>query len=82
MTQSQRTLLVATLLENDHEFKKLHQEHQVLEEQLAGFNGRVKLTPEDEMKRKNIQKRKLQQKDRMEEILRRAQDSGVGVAFA
>jgi uncharacterized protein YdcH (DUF465 family) len=82
MTHSERNLLIAGLLKKDHEFKKLYKEHEILEAQLDGFNGRVSLTPEDEVERKKIQKRKLQQKDRMEEILRNAQGSPGKVAFA
>lgn len=82
MTQSERNQLIAGLLKKDHEFKKLHKEHEVLEAQLERFNGRLGLTAEDEVERKKIQKLKLQQKDRMEAILREAQNSPKKAAFA
>lgn len=82
MTYRERDHLIAGLLKNDHEFKKLYKEHEVLEAQLASFNGRVGLSAEDEIERKKIQKKKLQQKDRMEEILRKAQNSPDRIVIA
>ena len=75
MTSYDREQIIAELLRENHEFKKLHKEHERLETQLEGLNGRVSLTASDEMERKNIQKKKLARKDRMEEILRQSQNS-------
>jgi len=52
------------------EFKKLGDEHKNLEKLLSGFNGKVYLTHEEEVEKKQVQKLKLQKKDRMAELVR------------
>ena len=65
-----RDQVVDRLLKNDFEFRQLYQEHQTLETRLREIDARRYLTVREEMERKQIQKQKLQGKDRMEEILR------------
>lgn len=61
--------LIQTLLEHDAELKALYEEHLDLERQLEDFNRRLYLTPEQEIARKQLQKRKLLGKDRIMQIL-------------
>ena len=63
--------LILTLLENDPQLKSYYEEHLVLERELAEFNRRLYLTPEQEMEKKQLQKRKLSGKDKIMEILDR-----------
>jgi len=48
----------------------LYREHIDFERQLEKYNHKPFLTPLEEMERKNLQKKKLQGRDRIEEILR------------
>ena len=61
--------LIQSLLVNDTELKRYYEEHVLLERQLAEFNRKLYLTPEQELEKKQLQKRKLQGKDRIMEIL-------------
>jgi hypothetical protein len=63
--------LIKTLVDRDPELKQHYQEHVALERQLAQFQGRTHLTPEEEVEKKRIQKLKLAGKDRMMDILSR-----------
>jgi len=63
--------LIKTLLDRDAELKQFYEEHVTLERQLADFQGRTHLTPEEEVEKKRIQKLKLAGKDRIMEILAR-----------
>ena len=55
---------------SNHEFRSLEEEHHGLEKELTGLLRRKILTPEEELQKKSIQKRKLAVKDRMGEIVR------------
>lgn len=58
-------------LRKEHqEFRKLFDEHYRLDEEIKGIVRRGILTPEEELKRKQLQIEKLHTKDRMEAILR------------
>ena len=61
-------LLEKVRTSND-EFRKLYDEHLVLKTRVEELNKMKYLTPEQEMEKKTIQKKKLQQKDRMNEIV-------------
>lgn len=63
--------LIKTLLDRDPELKQFYEEHVTLERQLADFQGRTHLTPEEEVEKKRIQKLKLAGKDKIMEILAR-----------
>jgi hypothetical protein len=63
--------LIRKLIPKDQELKRLWDEHLVYEEKLEQFNKRRYLSTEEEIRRKEIQKLKLQGKDKIEEILRR-----------
>jgi uncharacterized protein YdcH (DUF465 family) len=61
--------LIQSLLANDAELKQYYEEHLVLERQLAEFNRKLYMTPEQEIEKKELQKRKLIGKDRIMQIL-------------
>lgn len=62
--------IVRILVSENTEFKALGEQHRSLEEQLAEFDSRRYLSPDEEMERKRIQKLKLLKKDRMAELIR------------
>ncbi len=53
------------LLKENEDFKKLYQEHQSYDKKLKAFMTKGFLTEEDELKVKELKKRKLALKDRM-----------------
>ncbi len=53
------------LLTTDEEFKKLHEQHQEMEQMLAKFKGRLYLSPSEEAEVKRLKKKKLLRKDEM-----------------
>jgi uncharacterized protein YdcH (DUF465 family) len=61
--------LIQTLIPHDPELKQYYEEHLLLEAQLAEFNRKVYLTPEQDLEKKQLQKRKLSGKDRIMQIL-------------
>ena len=63
--------LIKTLLDSDPELREKYEEHVILERQLAEFQRRSHLSPEEEVEKKRIQKLKLAGKDRIMEILSR-----------
>ncbi|MGO9147883.1 MAG: DUF465 domain-containing protein [Desulfomonilia bacterium] len=63
--------LIRKIIPKDKELKKLWDEHQGYEDKLDQLNKRRYLSTEEEIRRKEIQKLKLQGKDKIEEILRR-----------
>jgi len=54
---------------SNNEFRKLYDEHLTLKSRVAELNKMKFLTPEQEIEKKTIQKKKLQQKDRMNKIV-------------
>ncbi len=62
-------LLISKHIKSDAELRKYVEDHKKLETELEWFNKRVYLTPEEEMEKKKLQKRKLLGKDRIHEIL-------------
>jgi uncharacterized protein YdcH (DUF465 family) len=63
--------LIQSLMDRDPELKSYYEEHLALERQLTEFNRRLYLTPEQEIEKKQLQKRKLSGKDKIMEILDR-----------
>ena len=59
------------LLQSDQEFRELFNQHHELEEHLLRFSAKPYLTEQEQFEEVNIKKRKLQLKDRMEDIIRR-----------
>lgn len=70
--------LIQSLLAHNPELKQYYDEHLALEQQLAEFNRKLYITPEQEIEKKELQKRKLIGKDRIMQILdkHRAPSSG------
>lgn len=62
--------LVEKLCEENPRFRKLYEEHGILERQLDDLDQKPFLTPAQEVERKKVQKLKLAGKDEMESILR------------
>jgi len=55
---------------DDHMLASLYNEHLEYERVLEKFNNKPYLTPSEEVERKNLQKKKLMGRDRIEMILR------------
>ena len=63
--------LKAELLRTDEEFHKLAVKHHELEDRLHELTGKHYLSEPEQLEEVTLKKRKLQLKDRMEDILRR-----------
>jgi len=61
--------VVCELCEKDPRFRKLYEEHQLLEKQLQRLDELSFLSNEQETERKKIQKMKLSGKDEMEQLI-------------
>ena len=61
--------LIRSLLDQDGELRRYYEEHVALEKQLATFQHKHYLTPEEEVEKKRLQKLKLVGKDHIMEIL-------------
>ena len=59
------------LLQTDEEFHQLAAQHHELEDRLHELTTKHHLSDPEQLERINLKKRKLQLKDRMEDILRR-----------
>ncbi len=75
MTGSQQ--LRENLLRTDEEFRRLAAQHRDLEARLGELSRQLYRTGQEELEKATLKKRKLQLKDRMEEILRQRRDPGV-----
>ena len=62
--------IINNLRTENHEFKKLEEEHKKLEDTLADIDKEKYLSAEEEIVRKKIQKQKLQFKDQMAKIVK------------
>lgn len=56
-------------LENNAELRRLYDEHEILQDELARFENRTFLTVNEEMELKRLKKKKLMGCDRMMQIL-------------
>lgn len=61
--------LIERWKDKEPELQRLWEEHLAFEDQLEAFNKRVYLSPEEQMDRKTIQKKKLKGRDQIERIL-------------
>jgi hypothetical protein len=61
---------IQQLCDQNARFRRLFEEHMILEKQLASMDQKPYLTPEEEFERKTVQKLKLAGKDEMIEICR------------
>ncbi len=65
------TELKTYLLQSDEEFRSLATQHRELEERLHNLSSKSYLSDNEQLEESTLKKKKLQLKDRMEEILRR-----------
>ncbi len=63
--------LIDEHIKHDDELKKFVEEHIMFEKQLEELNEKVYLTPEEEVKQKQIKKLKLAGRDKIEMILKK-----------
>jgi uncharacterized protein len=66
--------LKAQLIETDQEFHELAVKHHELEDRLQQLTSKHYLSDPEQVEETNLKKRKLQLKDRMEDIIRRRRD--------
>lgn len=64
------TEIITILRTENDEFKKLEKEHKRLDKYLDEIARKKYLTSDEEIEKKNIQKQKLQFKDRMAQLIR------------
>jgi uncharacterized protein len=64
------------LLQNDEEFRALSTKHHELDDRLHELGSKSYLADAEQLEETTLKKRKLQLKDRMEDILRRHQAEG------
>jgi len=64
-------LLIEKHIKTDDELKKFVEEHILFEKQLDELSDKVYLTPDEEMKQKELKKLKLAGRDKIEEILKK-----------
>ena len=64
------------LLTNDEEFRSLSAKHHELDDRLHELGSKSYLADAEQLEETTLKKRKLQLKDRMEDILRRHQNEG------
>jgi uncharacterized protein YdcH (DUF465 family) len=62
------------LLQSDEEFRQLSTKHCELDDRLHELSAKPYLSEPEQLEQVKVKKRKLQLKDRMEEILRRHRD--------
>jgi uncharacterized protein len=63
--------LKARLMQTDEEFNNLAAKHHELEDRLHELTAKQYLSEPEQVEETNLKKRKLQLKDRMEDIIRR-----------
>ena len=66
------------LLQSDEEFRQLVAQHQDLEQRLNTLSGKPYLNEQEQFEQMTLKKRKLQLKDRMEEVLRHHRQTTAG----
>jgi len=66
--------LKAQLIETDQEFHELTVKHHELDDRLQQLTSKTYLSEPEQVEETNLKKRKLQLKDRMEDIIRRRRD--------
>jgi uncharacterized protein YdcH (DUF465 family) len=64
--------LIERLTAENHEFRKLHDDHKKYDEELTALNGRGFLSPDQQWRVSELKKLKLIAKDRMEAMIRHA----------
>lgn len=62
-------ILIRKYMHQDEELRKYVEDHQRIEAELEQYNRRIYLTAEEEIERKNLQKKKLRGKEQIYKIL-------------
>lgn len=62
-------ILIKRYIDRDEELKRYVEDHEKIEADLESYNRRIYLTPEEELDKKNLQKRKLLGKEKIFQIL-------------
>jgi uncharacterized protein YdcH (DUF465 family) len=70
------------LLQNDEEYRQLAAKHHELEDRLHDLSTKHYLSEPEQVEQVTLKKRKLQLKDRMEDILRRYRQRSAGISMA
>ncbi len=65
----EKTPIIEELLETNEEFKKLWEEHEELDRIVDEMSGKVYLTPEEEVKLKELKLKKLKGKEKLVEMI-------------
>lgn len=63
---------IEELIPRDAELRRLWEEHRALEQEIGRLNEQRFLTPEEEIRRRELQKRKLAGRDHIQAILARS----------
>ena len=71
MSQNAASLADSILMENE-EYQRLHQQHQHYESRLSTLTEKAVLSDDEQVEETTLKKKKLQLKDRMEAIARQA----------
>jgi len=61
--------MLQTLVDNNPRFRMLYEEHILFEKQLAEYEKKPYLSPQEELEKNKVKKMKLAGKDAMEKIL-------------
>ena len=62
-------ILICKHIDRDEELKRYVEDHRMLEADLERYNSRIYLTPEEEVEKKTLQKKKLLGKEKIYRIL-------------
>jgi uncharacterized protein YdcH (DUF465 family) len=62
-------LLIKKYIHGDEELRRYVEDHEKLEKDIENFNKRIYLTAEEEVEKKNLQKKKLRGKEQIYRIL-------------
>ena len=68
--------IVRQLLNTDDEFRELFDQHHTFESRLSELSEKHYLSESEQVEGVTLKKRKLQLKDRMEQIIRKYRDTG------
>jgi len=67
-------LLIKKYIHQDEELRNYVEDHEKLEADIENYNKRIYLTAEEEIEKKNLQKRKLRGKEQIYRILHKYRD--------
>jgi len=62
--------VIELLKKENEEFRKIENEHRILDERIMEIDKKIYLTTEEELEKKKLQKQKLVKKDRLAELVR------------